>query len=642
MTQADITTALGAVRQAEVIIQSARTTLASPITASQTSITVASDAGFPGPDFSVAIGSEILCVTAVGDIGSTIWTVVRGQQGTTAAPAAAGTPVNVNGAAIAAVAANAHTASASGLANDVSALILQQLRVPGTALTLLAVLTDPTFVTSGSTITPTSFPSQFLAIQLFDKAAVLVRGLRLVASDLTWLLANAAVYGGLDFTQLPVTSGQAAVSLPPLLTTLLVIKLARLWTAAPPWSAVQTLYDVIGGVSDETTAEQARGAMATITGWPLPDIDAFANALGLAFPGNYTQPTAYDALRTLEAMAAAAGATGPQIVNWGTVPPDEPTADGIAAGALGVLKAQQPSDDAWLTLAPTLTNPIRENRSAALQAYLIAQRDGSGDLIYADTDGLFDYFLIDVQMSSCQVTSRVVQAYIGVQTFVERCLMNLEAPEVIVDLSQDDTWDQWEWISRYRVWQANREVFLYPENWLIESQRPNRTEIYQKLEQEVHQGQSTADSLETVVLNYIDRLDGLAHLQVTGTCEDPADGSIYVVARTPADPPVFYLRSFAGGAWTGWAQIPLNINADHAVPGLYRGRVCLFWLDVKVSNEPKQVLPPAQASPNPQAREQIGTYRWASISAPSATAAGRRRRPRRASSSTSPSTIPPK
>ena len=590
------------------VTPTARTTLTSSIDARQTSITVTSDTGFTPSSFPVAIGPEILLVTAAGGTGNTTWTVERGQQGTTAAPAAAGTPVTptggVAGATIAAVAANARTASTSGLANDVSALILQQLRVPGTGMTLLAVLTDPAFIASGSAITQASFPSQFLAIQLFDKAAVLVRGLRLVASDLTWLLANAAVYGGLDFTQLPVTSGRAAVSLPPLLTTLLVIKLARLWTAAPPSSPVQTLYDVISGVSNPTaplTEEQARRALATITGWPPPDVDAFAKALGLDFPGDYQQPTAYDALRTLEAMAATAGATGPQIVDWGAVPPDEPAAKGIAAGALGVLKAQQPSNDAWLTLSPTLMNPIRENRSAALQAYLIAQRDSSGALIYADAKGLFDYFLIDVQMSSCQVTSRVVQAYVAVQTFVERCLMNLEAPEVVVDMAQHDTWDQWKWMSRYRIWQANREVFLYPENWLIESQRPNRTEIYQKLEQEVHQGQLTAGYLETVVLNYLDRLDGLAHLQVTGTCQDPGDPgeNIYVAARTPADPPVFYLRSFADGAWTGWTQIPLNINAYHAVPALYRGRVCLFWLDVKVSNEPQQVMPPAKVSDTP-------------------------------------------
>ena len=65
-------------------------------------------------------------------------------------------------------------------------------------------------------------------------------------------------------------------------------------------------------------------------------------------------------------------------MGWGAVPADESTAEGIAAGALGVVKAQQPCNDAWLALAPTLMNPIRDRRSAALQAYLIGQRDGVG------------------------------------------------------------------------------------------------------------------------------------------------------------------------------------------------------------------------------------------------------------------------
>ena len=116
----------------------------------------------------------------------------------------------------------------------------------------------------------------------------------------------------------------------------------------------------------------------------------------------------------------------------------------------------------------------------------------------------------------------------------------------------------------------------YPENWLIESQRSNRTEIYQKLEQEVRQGQATADYLETVLLNYIDGLDTIAHLQVTGTCEDPATGDIYVVARTLADPPVFYLRSYVTGAWNGWTKIPLDIKAHRAIPSLSRTRVSLL------------------------------------------------------------------
>ena len=248
-------------------------------------------------------------------------------------------------------------------------------------------------------------------------------------------------------------------------------------------------------------------------------------------------------------------------------------------------------------------NPIRERRSAALQAYLIGLRDKSGKLIYGDTNGLFDHFLIDVQMSSCEVSTRVIQAYIAVQIFVERCLMNLEAPAVVVDLTKDDTWNQWEWMKRYRIWQANREVFLYPENWLIESQRPNRTEIYQKLEQDVHQNESTGDYLETVVLSYIDGLDGLAHLFITGTCQDPVTGSIHVVGRTWADPPRFYYRSLMDGAWTGWVQIPLDIKAHQVVPTMYRGRLCLFWPEVKASNEPHQTLPAAQQSSSPPSQE---------------------------------------
>ena len=44
-------------------------------------------------------------------------------------------------------------------------------------------------------------------------------------------------------------------------------------------------------------------------------------------------------------------------------------------------------------------------------------------------------------MSSCEVTTRVIQAYAAVQLFVERCLMGLEeAPGVIVDLNRDETW----------------------------------------------------------------------------------------------------------------------------------------------------------------------------------------------------------
>jgi Multicopper oxidase len=69
------------------------TTLTSGRTAGQTTLLVASAAGFPGPgnNYYVRVDNEVMQVT--GGQGTTTWTVMRGQLGTLAAPHASGVPV---------------------------------------------------------------------------------------------------------------------------------------------------------------------------------------------------------------------------------------------------------------------------------------------------------------------------------------------------------------------------------------------------------------------------------------------------------------------------------------------------------------------------------------------------------------------
>jgi Tc toxin complex TcA C-terminal TcB-binding domain/Neuraminidase-like domain/Salmonella virulence plasmid 28.1kDa A protein len=503
----------------------------------------------------------------------------------------------------------AAVAAALTLASDVTAALVNRINVPGGTRTIIHALTDPTLVAQvGGSFTPlteANFPEQFASVRLLDKAGVVVRRLHLVRTELAWLIDQAAAYGGLDLKQLPVLAAQPELTASPLLATSLVVKLARAFVSAPATAAIKSLYDLIAAVHSGAlpTESAAQAALATVTGWQAADIAALAGAIGLAFPADYRAPEAYDRLRTLFALRKATGASGSLLASWGVAAPDAPT----AASAQGALKARF-SEDEWLKVAPSMMDPIRERRSDALQAYLLALRDGAGAPVYGDANALFEHFLIDVQMSSCEVTTRVIQAYAAIQLFVERCLMGLEEPDVVVDLTRDDTWQQWRWMKRYRIWEANREVFLYPENWLIETQRPNRTEIAQKLEQEVHQNDSTADYLETVALNYIDRLDEIAHLYVTGTCTDPKTGAIHVVARAPEEPPRFYLRTFSDGAWTGWVRIPLDIKSHHAVPAVYRNRLCLFWPEVKVSSEPQQALPAPPHTSNSPPSQHIARY----------------------------------
>ena len=122
-------------------------------------------------------------------------------------------------------------------------------------------------------------------------------------------------------------------------------------------------------------------------------------------------------------------------------------------------------------------------------------------------------------------------------------------------------------MKRYRIWEANREVFLYPENWLIESQRPNRTETYKQLEQGVRQGELTEDYLETVVLQYIDGVDerraSARHRHLPG----PVSGA-HLRRRpfTSADPPTYYQRTFADGEWSAGPKVPWTSRRLSAFP----------------------------------------------------------------------------
>ena len=84
-------------------------------------------------------------------------------------------------------------------------------------------------------------------------------------------------------------------------------------------------------------------------------------------------------------------------------------------------------------------------------------------------DCLYAYFLIDTQTQPPVLTSRIRLALSAVQLFIERVVRNLEPAITPADIDAS----QWEWMKRYRVWQSNREVFLWPENWLYPELRDN-------------------------------------------------------------------------------------------------------------------------------------------------------------------------
>jgi hypothetical protein len=206
---------------------------------------------------------------------------------------------------------------------------------------------------------------------------------------------------------------------------------------------------------------------------------------------------------------------------------------------------------------------------------------------------LFEYFLIDVEMSACAKTSRIKQAISSIQLFVQRCLLNLEdgvSPSVI-DV------ERWEWMKNYRVWEANRKVFLYPENWIEPELRDDKSPFFQELESAILQNDLSWSTAEDAYVKYLEKLDQVARLQPCGMyveeAEEPGDDEVvHVFGRTMSSPHVHYYRKLINGHhWTPWEKLDQEIDGDHLIPVVRNRRLYLMWLTFEEKPDETQELP---------------------------------------------------
>jgi len=281
------------------------------------------------------------------------------------------------------------------------------------------------------------------------------------------------------------------------------------------------------------------------------------------------------------------------IAEWSAVQTDFDTLNNSAQVLKNAVKSKYERED-WLDVAGGLSDKIRENQKQALISYLLMQpkiQEWGAE----DADSLFEYFLIDVQMGACMDSSRVVQANAGIQMFVNRCLMNLES-----DMSSGsgkgvspgaiDKEERWEWMKDYRVWEANRKVFLYPENWLEPEWRNDRSEFFKELESYLVQNDITERSVEQAFRNYLTSLNEVANLEVCGMYQENDDYGnrkyLHVFARTNNTPYKFFYRKWNEyRKWSAWEKVQLDIcsvedgdnSGVHLIPVVWKKRLFLFW-----------------------------------------------------------------
>ena len=144
----------------------------------------------------------------------------------------------------------------------------------------------------------------------------------------------------------------------------------------------------------------------------------------------------------------------------------------------------------------------------------------------------------------------------------------------------DSAWRWWKWMRKYRVWEANRKVLLWPENWIEPELKKDRSSFFKDLENELLQNEINQYTVETAFANYLEKLDGVAQLEIAGFYqEDDGDNTIiHVFGRTAgAEPHLYYYRRYDYRQWTPWEKVDLDIQGDYLIPAVVNKRLFLFW-----------------------------------------------------------------
>ena len=228
--------------------------------------------------------------------------------------------------------------------------------------------------------------------------------------------------------------------------------------------------------------------------------------------------------------------------------------------------------ETWLRAAQSIFDKLRSRQRDALVAYIMQQQG------FERMEQLYEYFLIDPGMEPVVQTSRIRLAIASLQLFIQRCLLNLERKVHPSTINAQ----HWEWMKRYRVWEANRKIFLFPENWLEPEFRDDKTHLFTELEGTLLQGDVSSDLVEDAFLNYLRKLDELARLDICAMHiednSDPARRILHVFGRTYSQPHKYFYRRYAHQMWTSWEPVSAEIEGDHLAPVIWRDRLYLFWV----------------------------------------------------------------
>ncbi len=257
----------------------------------------------------------------------------------------------------------------------------------------------------------------------------------------------------------------------------------------------------------------------------------------------------------------------------------------------------------WFTIAKQLNDQIRENQKQALIAYLLTLNltlplPPAGKPV-TNADMLYEYLVIDVQVTSIVETSRLIQTTLAVQAYIDRCLLGLEKDVPAGSINADE----WEWLKHYSIAAGLKKLFVFVENYLDPSLRDDKSPFFTDFEAVLKKNDITDENAESAFRDYLYKLNEVRNLEMCGMYNDTDTQILHVFARTNAAPYSYYYRTatnstrvFNSWTWAPWQPVQLDIKSIddgansgvHLIPVVWKKRLFLFWPEFLQKNIARQ------------------------------------------------------
>ena len=437
-------------------------------------------------------------------------------------------------------------------------------------------------------------------IQELHRAYLTIANFRLTENEIGYLKDHNADFNALDFKDVSIAAWWR-------LYDYTYLKESLPETEKSPID----IFGYISNTAPGTTPDidELKTLIVEVTNWKEADVAFLLTTVHIDL-GAFKSEKPLVQLQQAVQLAKTMGLTVPSLYGLKIAPEDAFDDYWERAQKLKRLLKAKYDQSTWTSVATKLNDTLREQRRDALVAYLLQMETiKNPELGIGDANGLYEFFLLDVQMSACMETSRMVQASAAIQQFVNRSHLNLEKHVKVDALVRN----RWAWMKQYRVWEAQMRVWYENATLLNPAWRMDKSPFFGELESYLTQNDITDRTAEEAIRGYLKSMDEVSNLNVAGMYEETLSSEmgggkiVHVFGHANNTPYTYYYRTYDQyGKWSAWEKVDAAIQAVthsdadtgdgeqktgvHLIPVVWKNRLILFWPEFLEKTETQETV----------------------------------------------------